>query len=260
MATNPATGIGENKMSENPLDYLAPPDVVAAARDLIWNYGEGRIVSVSQLLDNLSERFGDRFNVSPDVYKVLDLMATLQDEPQIDQSQSGWIEYVWNEQGGGQVPDLGSAKLPRHVQERTSDSRRANRFVAALKCSLLVRRRSSDGVIFPEFADFVSSIFCINPFGEEMMLVDVERPNTVCWNNRCNQEGDSRTSQNTDGAYNRPAVLRRRGTVKMLHDSHDDDYVLMPVVEGEIAEGGYETPHWVPTMFVWDDEQHRTVQ
>jgi hypothetical protein len=29
----------------------------------------------------------------------------------------------------------------------------------------------------------------------------------------------------------------------------------MPPVEGEIAEGGYATPHWVPTMFVWNGEQ-----
>jgi len=246
-------------MFVDPLDCVAPPDVVAAARDLIWNNGEGRIVSIFQVLDNLSQRFGDRFNVSPAVYKVLDLMGTLQDDPQIDQSQSGWIEYVWNEQGAGQVPDSGSAKLPRHVQEPTSDSRRANRFVAALKCSLLVRRRGSDGVIFPELADFVSSAFCIDPFGEETMLVDAERPNTVCWNN---------ASREFLAVINKmlqhPGIRMVRTTaqryydvgapVKMFHDSHDDDYVLMPLVEGEIPEGGYETPHWVPTMFVWNGE------
>ena len=242
---------------------MAPPDVVAGARDLIWSDGEGRIVSVSQLLDKLSERFGDRFNISPDVYKVLDLLAMLEDDPHIDQyrSQSGWIEYVWNEQGAVKVPDSGSAKLPRHVQEPTSDSRSANRFVAALKCSLLVRRRGSDGVVFPELADFVSSIFCIDPFGEETMLVDAEHPNTVCWNNASREFLAVIKKMMLEHPRIRmvPTTAQRYyefgAPLKIFfHDSDGDDGVLMPLVEDEIAEGGYMTPHWVPTMFVWNGE------
>jgi hypothetical protein len=26
----------------------------------------------------------------------------------------------------------------------------------------------------------------------------------------------------------------------------------MPVIEGEIADDGYESQHWVPVEFVWD--------
>ncbi len=157
------------------------------------------------------------------------------------------------------MPDSGLAEL-LHVQEPTSDSRRANPFVAALKCSLLVRRRGSDGVIFPEFADFVSSIFCIDPFGEETMLVDAERPNTVCWNNASREF----LAVIKKMVLEHPRIRMVRTTaqryydfgapLKIFHDSHDDDYVLMPLVEGEIAEGGYMTPHWVPTMFVWNGE------
>lgn len=43
--------------------------------------------------------------------------------------------------------------------------------------------------------------------------------------------------------------------VETFHDTDGDDCIPMPPVEGEIADGGYATPHWVPTMFVWNGEQ-----
>jgi hypothetical protein len=72
-------------MHVNPPDYLAPPDVVAAARDLIRGEGDGCVVSIWHLLDELSGKFGDRFHVSPDVYMVLDLIETLWADPHVNQ-------------------------------------------------------------------------------------------------------------------------------------------------------------------------------
>ena len=39
------------------------------------------VVSIWQLLDELSGKFGDRFPVSPDTYEVLDLIETLVGRP-----------------------------------------------------------------------------------------------------------------------------------------------------------------------------------
>lgn len=48
-------------------------DYVAAARELIRSGSHGCVVSIDQLVDELSGKFGDRFRVSPDTYEVLDL-------------------------------------------------------------------------------------------------------------------------------------------------------------------------------------------
>ncbi len=46
-------------------------DYVAAAREFIRNGSHGCVVSIWELLDELSAKFGDRFNVSPDLHEVL---------------------------------------------------------------------------------------------------------------------------------------------------------------------------------------------
>ena len=66
------------------------------------------VVSIYQLLDELSGKFGDRFPVSPDTYEVLDLIETLWADPHVDQvPDMGLIWFAWNEQGLDQVPDTG---------------------------------------------------------------------------------------------------------------------------------------------------------
>jgi hypothetical protein len=67
--------------------------------------GDTGIVEIWQVLDKLSDKFGNRFNVSPDVYKVLDLIDGLWEDPHVDQMpNTGLIEFAWDE--AGYCPDL----------------------------------------------------------------------------------------------------------------------------------------------------------
>jgi hypothetical protein len=85
-------------MSETANEHVVPPgDVVAAAREFIRRDGDC-VVSIGRLLDELTDKFGDRFRVSPDVYKVLDLIETLWADPHVDQVPHGWIEFAWSEE------------------------------------------------------------------------------------------------------------------------------------------------------------------
>jgi hypothetical protein len=94
-------------MSVTPNDYVFAPDLVAAAREFIRGEG-GCVVSICQLLDELSDKFGDRFPVSPDTYKALDLIETLWADPHVDQvPYTETIEFAWNEKGFDQVPVCG---------------------------------------------------------------------------------------------------------------------------------------------------------
>ena len=68
-------------------------------REFIRGEGDACVVPISELLDELSDKFGDRFRVSSDMHKLLDLIVTLWDDPHIDQPQRGWIESAWNEKG-----------------------------------------------------------------------------------------------------------------------------------------------------------------
>lgn len=81
-------------------DYFAAAEVVAAAREIIRRESGGCccVISIGELLDELSNKFGDRF-VSPDMHKLLDLIQELWAEPNIDQvTDAGWIEFAWNEE------------------------------------------------------------------------------------------------------------------------------------------------------------------
>lgn len=95
-------------MSATPNDHFCAPDLVAAARESIRGEGHGCVVSIYRLLDDLSEMFGDRFRVSPDVYKVLNLIETLWADPHVDQVPHGSIDFAWSEEGVvDQVPVTG---------------------------------------------------------------------------------------------------------------------------------------------------------
>ena len=58
-------------MSVTPNDHFCAPDLVAAARESIRREGDC-VVSIWRLLDELTNKFGDRFPASPDTSEVLD--------------------------------------------------------------------------------------------------------------------------------------------------------------------------------------------
>jgi hypothetical protein len=107
-------------MSTTSDDYRAAPDVVADAREFIR--GEGNcVVSIWWLLDELSDKFGDRFPVPRDTYELLDLIETLWVDPQIDQVPgTGVIEFAWNEKGhwDDEAPSPFVQELSRRLERR----------------------------------------------------------------------------------------------------------------------------------------------
>ena len=113
-------------MSVTPNEYVCAPDLVAAAREFIRGEG-GCVVSIWWLLDEMTDKFGDRFPVSPDTYKVLDLIETLWADQHVDQVPgTGSIEFAWNEKGLDQVPVaglkamlLGRLQVPLTTEEET---------------------------------------------------------------------------------------------------------------------------------------------
>jgi hypothetical protein len=88
-------------------DVAWPADLVAAARELIRSEGDACVVSISELLEELNDTFGDRLPVSPDMHKLLNLIETLWDDPHIDHPEAGWIEFAWNEKGTDAVSTHG---------------------------------------------------------------------------------------------------------------------------------------------------------
>jgi hypothetical protein len=90
-------------------------DLVAAARELIRSEGDGCVVSIWELLDELSDKFGDRFGVSPDTDDVLRLIETLWADPEIHQVPDGWIEFGWNGGGFDEGPGPRSFAMLRDV-------------------------------------------------------------------------------------------------------------------------------------------------
>jgi hypothetical protein len=97
---------GTGRVSVTPNDYVCAPDLVAAAREFIRREGGG-VVSICQLLDEMCDMLGDRFPVSPNTYKVLDLIETLWADPHVNQVPHGSIEFAWSEKGFDQVPATG---------------------------------------------------------------------------------------------------------------------------------------------------------
>jgi hypothetical protein len=94
-------------MSVTPNDDVFAPDLVAAAREFIRREG-GCVVSIWWLLDEMTDKFGDRFPVSPDTYKALDLIETLWADPHVNQvPDTESIQFAWNENGFDQAPVTG---------------------------------------------------------------------------------------------------------------------------------------------------------
>jgi NADPH-dependent glutamate synthase beta subunit-like oxidoreductase len=86
-----------------PDDFLAP-EVIAAAREVIRREGRENYpacpIGIEGVLDELTKKFGDQF-VSPDMYKLLDLIYELWADPDIDLvTPEGWIEFVCNKELG----------------------------------------------------------------------------------------------------------------------------------------------------------------
>jgi hypothetical protein len=111
-------------MSVTPNDYVATPNDVVAAREFICGEGDACVVSIYRLLDELSDKFGDQFPVSPHTSEVLDLIATLWADPHVDQvPDAGSIEFAWNEKGWfDAVPTtglLGRFQIPSAIKEET---------------------------------------------------------------------------------------------------------------------------------------------
>jgi hypothetical protein len=83
-------------MSLMSAEYSVPLDVYSAVRAFIRSQGDGCIVSMTQLLDELSETLGDQFGAC----RSLNLIETLWADPHIDQvPDTGWVEFAWNEVG-----------------------------------------------------------------------------------------------------------------------------------------------------------------
>jgi hypothetical protein len=112
-------------MSMKQDDPLVTDDVLAAARELIRSAGDGYVVGIDRLLAELSDKF-DRFRVTPDMHELLYLILTLWGDPHIDQPESGWIEFAWNDVGFDHVSEPGS-------------------FLARVREHLITERRKEDG-------------------------------------------------------------------------------------------------------------------
>lgn len=104
-----------------------PDDVVAAARELIRDEGDACVIDLYDLLDELGDKFGDRFPVSPDTNKVLQLILTLWDDPHIDNPGIGGIEFAWNEKGFDPWNEKGFDQVPHWVEGSAADEPQNNK-------------------------------------------------------------------------------------------------------------------------------------
>jgi hypothetical protein len=75
--------------------YSVPDDIIAAAREYIRSE-HGCVVFVGEVLDELSDKFGDRFRVSADMHKVVELIEALWAEPNLREvTAMGCISFAW---------------------------------------------------------------------------------------------------------------------------------------------------------------------
>jgi hypothetical protein len=82
-------------MSTTAIDYSVSPDVLAAARAFIRSE-DGCVVSIFDLLDELSDELGDQFVAGQALWLIEELWADVH----IDQvPNTGWVEFAWNEAG-----------------------------------------------------------------------------------------------------------------------------------------------------------------
>ena len=71
-------------------------DLLAVATEFIRSQGDGCLVSIGDLVDEL----GDRLPLSENTWTLLNVIGELWDNPHIDQVPCGWIDFAWNEEGG----------------------------------------------------------------------------------------------------------------------------------------------------------------
>jgi len=108
-----ARGKGIAKMLVTTNDYVCAPDLVAAVREFIPGEG-GCVVSIWQMLEELSDKFGNRLPVSPNIYRALDLLETLWADSHVNQvPNTEAIEFAWNEKGFDQARVTGLKALLR---------------------------------------------------------------------------------------------------------------------------------------------------
>lgn len=101
--------------------------LVAVAREFIRSEGDGCDVGISQVLEELSHRFGDRFPKWPDAYTVLEVIEAMWADSHVDQVPAPETnEFAWNETGFDHVPVtgmktmlLGRLQIPLTTEEET---------------------------------------------------------------------------------------------------------------------------------------------
>ena len=176
-------------MSASANENLDGDGLVFAAREILRSEGNTCIFSIFQLLEELTDKHGDCFSVSPETYEVLQLIETLWEDPHIDQvPNTGSIEFAWRQEVLEVGESLGFERL-RAILRRPQILPAVNQQHASVPLSVtqacvnLIRDSGAEGTIFPHLADLViRSPFGINPIGEETMLFDPDHLNTVCWN------------------------------------------------------------------------------
>lgn len=92
---HPGTRDGGSATSISPDHSLVTEAVLTTAVDIIRNEGDGCVVDLITLLEELSDKV-ERFRVTPELSELLVLIQALWDHPHIDQPERCWIEFAWN--------------------------------------------------------------------------------------------------------------------------------------------------------------------
>lgn len=93
-------------------EKVSMSDLIDAAREIVRGGGDGGIVSISEVLEGLEDKYGNQFRVSPDTYQVLGLITALWDDRHIDQVPGIWdVEFSWNEAGSNSNADPALERL-----------------------------------------------------------------------------------------------------------------------------------------------------
>jgi hypothetical protein len=82
------------EMSTTPIGQ----EVISAAIEFIRLGGpdrDGSIVSISELFEELEDKFGDQFRVSPEQLRLLDMIDSVAADPRVDLVKFDGIEFGW---------------------------------------------------------------------------------------------------------------------------------------------------------------------
>lgn len=105
-------------MNETSMDRLN--ELLVAATEFVRAQAP-YVVSINEVLDELSDRFPDRFQVSDEVIEVFKLIAMLWDDPRIEAPHIGWIEFAWSEERSDRARDA-NGPLRTYLLQRLSQS------------------------------------------------------------------------------------------------------------------------------------------